>query len=406
MTRGNAAAEDCLFTALAVAAPDLTETICQTCERRIEVYRLWRDAGEGDRLRETIRVILDHFAASRGSTQLAHDLEDIGSLRATQGLPLEAIPTAWLIISDQVWQWFVAQSEHKPDVDLPALWTRFQRYVNHSAGAIQASYVRTRSEAFAAEVTVARATLDRLLRATSAEETEQALLRIGHQATTLRLLLCQHRDPAADVLTDGEADFKRVLAWLARATGRRIVPWTVWHGIPFLVLPPEITPQQVAGDLTRTSTDLRAVISRPLSTRSLIRPHLTRTIPLLDLTRDRQPVVDAEELSMVQITAAKSAVVAEEIPAWLQAFFDGDVQHDQKWTETAEALIAANLNVVDAAQALYLHHNTVYYRLESIRKHCGVDLREPAALADLQLAMQLRVTGDRWRLTLADPLDR
>ena len=400
-----AGAEDRLFAALTEAAPDLTEAICQACERRIEVYRLWRDEGEGHRLRATIRVIIDHFAASRGSTQLAHDLEDIGALRATQGLPVEAIPTAWLIISDQVWEWVVSQTAHEPAVDLSRLWTQFQRYVNESAGAIQDSYVRTRSEAHAAEVMVARATLDRLLRATSPQEAEQQLQQMGHHAPTLRLLLCQHRDPKLDLITDEDAGFKRMLSGLAAQAGRSIVPWTVWHGIPFLILPPDLALRQVTDELARASGDLRAVVSGPIPSRTLIREQLVRTVPLLDLANSGHPVVEAEALTLLQMAAAKSTVTVEEMPVWLRDFFESDHEHERKWTETVQAMVAANLNIAEAAKALFVHQNTIYYRLDAIKKTCGVDIREPAALADVQFALQLQACDHRWRGAVADPLD-
>lgn len=397
MTRNLPSAEDRLFAALGRAAPELTEDICLACEREIEAYRVWRDNGEGDRLRASIRVILDHFAGTRGSTALAYSLEEIGALRATQGLPLEAIPSAWLIISDRVWQWVVGQVAQEPDVDLAALWSRFLEYVAQSAGAIQKSYVRTRSEAYAAELMRLRATLDRLIHATAPEQTEQELARIGHVGDTFRLLLCQHNDPAVDLLSDDHSGFRRLTPRLAGRQGGRQPAWTMWNGLALILLTADVTPEHVASHLAAVSQDLRAVLSRAASTRSLIHPLLVQTVSLLDLTSEARPFVNVDDLTLVQIAATKATIAEEEMPIWVRRFFDGDAAHEHKWTETVRALVDAQLNISEAAHALFVHQNTVYYRLDSIRKYCGVDVRDPRAIADLHFAVQLRRTGGRWR---------
>ena len=52
------------------------------------------------------------------------------------------------------------------------------------------------------------------------------------------------------------------------------------------------------------------------------------------------------------------------------------------------ALIAHDVHIRSAAEELFVHSNTVYYRIEMIKKHCGVDIRKPSSLADLQFAMR------------------
>jgi hypothetical protein len=401
MTRSEPSAEDGLFEALGRAAEDLTEEICLACEREIDVYRLWADKGEGDRLRATVRVILDHFAETHGSTELAGDLEQIGAQRASEGLPLEAIPSAWLIISDRVWRWVVAQTAQEPGLDLLALWSRFLEYVGQSVGAIQRSYVRTRSEAFAAEMMMVRATLDRLIDATAPEQTEHELVRIGHPGETFRILLCQHQDPGVDLLSDEHAGFRRLTSRLAGRQGRRQPAWTMWNGLALILLTPDVTPEHVADQLAGASSELRAVLSRSVPTRSLLRPLLMRTVSLLDLTTEDRKLIDVEELTLVEIAATKAAITEDELPTWVRRFFEGDTAHENKWTETLRALVDARLNIQDAASALFVHQNTVYYRLEAIKKHCGVDLRDPSAIADLHLAVHLRETSERWRPFLA-----
>jgi DNA-binding PucR family transcriptional regulator len=55
--------------------------------------------------------------------------------------------------------------------------------------------------------------------------------------------------------------------------------------------------------------------------------------------------------------------------------------------EALRAYFAANLDVVKAAHALHLHHNSMRYRLAQIEKLLGVELRDPATIANLHLAL-------------------
>jgi PucR family transcriptional regulator, purine catabolism regulatory protein len=55
--------------------------------------------------------------------------------------------------------------------------------------------------------------------------------------------------------------------------------------------------------------------------------------------------------------------------------------------EALRAYFDANLDVSQAARALRLHHNSVRYRLAQVEKLLGVDLRSPATIANLHLAL-------------------
>ena len=206
--------------------------------------------------------------------------------------------------------------------------------------------------------------------------------------------MCGHRDPGTDVIADKPGQFRGLLTALSGLSGRRILPWTVWDGMAVIVLSPGVAaPEVLASLVTRLSPEMRVVLSRPSPTRCLIRPLLLQTQPLMTLATDNQPFVDVEHLSLLGIIAAKLAIDLAEMPAWLQRFFEGDKDHHHKWSETVQALLRSNLNVAETAQMLYVHQNTIYYRLDTINKYCGVDIRNPISLADLQVALQLRATA-------------
>ena len=49
---------------------------------------------------------------------------------------------------------------------------------------------------------------------------------------------------------------------------------------------------------------------------------------------------------------------------------------DQETLMTIQAFFENNLNVSETARKLFVHRNTLVYRLEKIRKLTGLDLRE------------------------------
>ncbi len=58
--------------------------------------------------------------------------------------------------------------------------------------------------------------------------------------------------------------------------------------------------------------------------------------------------------------------------------------------KTLEAYFSANANIYKAAQNLYLHRNSMKYRLERIKEMLGVDLDEPEIRFNVQLALKMR----------------
>ena len=58
--------------------------------------------------------------------------------------------------------------------------------------------------------------------------------------------------------------------------------------------------------------------------------------------------------------------------------------------KTLEAYFASNANIYKAAQNLYLHRNSMKYRLERIKEMLGVDLDEPEIRFNVQLALKMR----------------
>ena len=71
-----------------------------------------------------------------------------------------------------------------------------------------------------------------------------------------------------------------------------------------------------------------------------------------------------------------------------------DREHGSDLVHTLRAFFAANANASEAADRLYLHRNSLPYRLSRIQKLTGLDLKDHRARLALQLGL-LAITTER-----------
>ena len=74
------------------------------------------------------------------------------------------------------------------------------------------------------------------------------------------------------------------------------------------------------------------------------------------------------------------------------------VEHDRErrsdLVRTLRAYFAAGANASEAADRMFLHRNSMLYRLERIQKLTGLDLKDPGASLALQLGLLALKEGD------------
>ena len=74
------------------------------------------------------------------------------------------------------------------------------------------------------------------------------------------------------------------------------------------------------------------------------------------------------------------------------------VEHDQTrgsdLVKTLRTFFAAGANASEAADRLFLHRNSLAYRLERIGKLTGLDLKEPGQALALQLGLLVLQRGE------------
>ncbi len=97
-------------------------------------------------------------------------------------------------------------------------------------------------------------------------------------------------------------------------------------------------------------------------------------------------------LSLVERAAlATSALDAPErlVPERLRAFVHSDLDGDATLITTAETYVECDLNTSDTAKLLFLHPNTVRYRLGRVGELAGVDVRSPGEMFELVAAARI-----------------
>lgn len=71
-----------------------------------------------------------------------------------------------------------------------------------------------------------------------------------------------------------------------------------------------------------------------------------------------------------------------------------DLERGSDLVKTLRVYFAAGANASEAADRLFLHRNSLLYRLERVRKLTGLDLKEPRARLALQLGLLASERGE------------
>lgn len=106
-------------------------------------------------------------------------------------------------------------------------------------------------------------------------------------------------------------------------------------------------------------------------------------------------VVHFDDLGVYTVLdAAMASEQLERFLAGVRSLVEYDQAHGTELVRTLEAFFAHNGSVRRVAAALYLHYNTVLYRLERIQQLTGMDLKDPDCRLSLQIALKAaRLTG-------------
>lgn len=97
----------------------------------------------------------------------------------------------------------------------------------------------------------------------------------------------------------------------------------------------------------------------------------------------------AENVDLCDVAACLTRQQREKILSGFDLKRLAKIFEDAEMMRTAEAFFKSGLNVSSAARALYMHRNTLTYRLNAIRKFTGLDLRNFDAAVTFKLLHEL-----------------
>ena len=84
-------------------------------------------------------------------------------------------------------------------------------------------------------------------------------------------------------------------------------------------------------------------------------------------------------------------------PAFL-TLMEYDDEHEGSLLDTLEEFLRSGQSIKDTAENLYMHRNTVIYRLKKIEELTAVDLRDPETSFNLRFSFAIRkIGGERTR---------
>lgn len=198
-----------------------------------------------------------------------------------------------------------------------------------------------------------------------ASEFRARLLNTGSQ-----VFLCPHEGDLAALCGAEDAAHLRQLEELAQATHERLA---------------QLSPQvRIAVGIGRPGTGLAG-----------LRRSFGQALEALTLARnlfDGNRVLPFSDLGVYRLLCRlqHSEELAEFYDQTLGSLAQYDVAHNMELIPTLEAFFAHHGNVSQTAESLYLHRNSLLYRLERIREITGLDLDDADDRFSLQLALKIR----------------
>jgi hypothetical protein len=117
---------------------------------------------------------------------------------------------------------------------------------------------------------------------------------------------------------------------------------------------------------------------------------LEEALVALEFAGAGRPLVHFSDIDLPEFLIRRAESAAYRlIPEWVRHFGPGDDDQSGELARTVRAFADCNFNVKRSAQRLGVHTNTVYFRLNRIKKLTGVDARTYAGTSLLLTALRL-----------------
>jgi purine catabolism regulator len=195
-------------------------------------------------------------------------------------------------------------------------------------------------------------------------------------------------------------DAARDLLWAVRrdGAGALTIAYRRYH-LVFCSLPPAVSERQARGWVRQLAEgeaggQCSAGVSRLVDGIPGLREAVSQAISAWDLGQciaNRAAPYYYEELGLYRLLA--SLRERDELRRFYEETLGDlvryDQEHDAELVHTLDVFFAENANVSQASRALYVHRNTLNYRLQRVVDISGLDLNDPETRLALQLALKV-----------------
>jgi len=235
------------------------------------------------------------------------------------------------------------------------------------------------------------------------------ILRLDNQDKTRSASLRSRRIQETSLLLTG------ILSHVHRKASSRYIWATVPDGIQFLLEFDQNFSQEMRAEQTRLFVYMLLDIARDLNVERFCFVGIGQAYP--GYARLNQSLYEAQQaVRSLQATKKKpgqhysffeemgvgrlfgSPEIKKDLTNYadevLEPFVKYDDQHDGKLLETVRAYFEHGGNLRKVSEVLYIHYNTIVYRINRIRDALQIDLKDPETAFSIQLALKIRDVND------------
>ncbi|MER5585468.1 helix-turn-helix domain-containing protein [Streptomyces asoensis] len=372
--------------ALHARLPELGERIARRIRSDVEAYDE-ESLIPFDSLRSSCTanadLVLSHL--ERADAPDASPARETGRVRAEQGVPLADTLHAYRVGFEQLWTEILLESRTHPGVtddqlvsQSAEIWSLFGLY----AEAVAAAYRETSAELTSQGRARRSALVEALFTGVMADRStlweaarELGLPEHGPYAVAAATAAVPGQEPLAGV----EAALRRARlpsAW-------RLLPD---HRIGLVALPTAEAESTFLRVLRGTQSRVGVSPSFP-SLRDTPQALRFARLALAGLREARAGVARFDDDPLAMVVAAAPAEAAHLVGVVLQPLIDLPVAERARLLDTLEHWFAAAGSATEAARTLFVHPNTVRYRLRRIEELTGRSLSDPRALSEIGVAL-------------------
>ncbi len=374
-----------VVSALHARLPELGERMAERIRSDVDAYKN-ESLIPFDSLRRSCTanadLLLQQFG--RPDPQAPGPARETGRLRAEQGVPLADTLHAYRIGFELLWSEVLAEARTHPEVTdaqlvsrSAELWTLF----GHYAEAVAAAYRETTAELTAQRQARRSALVEALFTGAIAERTLWE---------TARELGLPDRGPSLVAAASADAPGEQPLAGTESALRQAGIP-CAWRLLPDqqLGLAALSTPTAEATCLrVMRRSGARVGVSPSFDDlRDTPRALRFARLALSGLQGAGPGVARFDDDPLAMVVAAAPAEAAHLVDVVLRPLLDLPAAERARLLETLEHWYAAKGSATEAARGLFVHPNTVRYRLRRVEELTERSLSDPRAVADIGAAL-------------------